>query len=99
MVIAVTSTATVVKARAIELLVTVLSASGVTTASRRFVLLVAIVYTNVVSSAYKLITDVYDTIIVPTKKTMLKLSGVFTSILVRPSKTNVVASKQDDLDG
>jgi hypothetical protein len=42
--------------------------------------------------------NVKDTIFVPTRKVAMKIVG-FTSILVRPKKTSVVASKQDNLDG
>ena len=64
----------------------------------RFVLLVTTVYTSVVSYFYKVLPNIVDTLFVPTKKVAVKVAG-FVSILVRPKKTNVVASKQDDIYG
>ena len=72
--------------------------STVSTATVRFVLLVTTVYSSVVSSTYQVLTNVVDTIFVPTRKVLVKAVG-FVSILVRPKKTNVVASKQDDIYG
>ena len=70
----------------------------ITTQTARFVLLVTNVYTNVVSYVHRILPNVVDTLFVPTKKTLVTVAG-FVSVLVRPKKTNVVASKQDDIYG
>jgi hypothetical protein len=62
------------------------------------VLLVTSVYTTVVSYIHLVLPNVVDTLFVPTKKIAVKVAG-FVSVLVRPKKTNVVASKQDDIYG
>ena len=68
------------------------------TKTSRFVLLVTTVYTSAVSYIYRVLPNVVDTLLVPTRKTLVAVVG-FVSVLVRPKKTNVVASKQDDLYG
>jgi hypothetical protein len=92
----ITSTASLAKAFIKVLAVS--TASAVSFAKLRLVLLVTSVYTTAVVYAHKLVFNVKDTLFVPTRKVALQLVS-FTSILVRPKKTNVVASKQDDLDG
>jgi len=68
------------------------------TQSKRLVLLVVTAYTTIVSYVHKVLPDVVDTLFVPTKKVAVSVVQ-FLSVLVRPKKTNVVASKQDDLYG
>jgi hypothetical protein len=72
--------------------------STVSTATARFVLLVTTVYTTVVNNIHILLPNVVNTIFVPTKKVLVK-AVKFVNVLVRPKKTNIVASKQDDLYG
>jgi dimeric dUTPase (all-alpha-NTP-PPase superfamily) len=75
------------------------SNSIVSTTTTRFVLLVTTVYTTVVSQFYRVLTNIVDTLIVPTKKVIVQVFGGFTAVIARPKKTNVVVTKQDDLNG
>lgn len=93
------SSATILKARDATLLVIVTTTSYITTVTARFVLLVTTVYTTVVSQFYRVLTNIVDTLIVPTKKVIVQVFGGFTAVIARPKKTNVVVTKQDDLNG
>jgi hypothetical protein len=95
----VASTATIQKAKAKILLAISTTSSFVTTVTARFVLLVTTVYTSVVSHFYKVLLNIEDTIIVPTKKVIVQVFVGFTDILVKPKKTNIVVTKQDDVNG
>jgi len=95
----VASTATIQKDRAKILLAISTTNSFVTTVTARFVLLVTTVYTSVVSHFYKVLLNIEDTIIVPTKKVIVQVFVGFTDILVKPKKTNIVVTKQDDVNG
>ena len=95
----VASTATIQKARAKILLAISTTSSFVTTVTARFVLLVTTVYTSVVSHFYKVLLNIEDTIIVPIKKVIVQVFVGFTDILVKPKKTNIVVTKQDDVNG
>jgi hypothetical protein len=94
----VTSVATII--REVSKIVIVASSvqATISTSTQRFVLLVTTVYTSVVSYIHQVLPNVVDTVFVPTRKVLVKAVG-FVSILVRPKKTNVVASKQDDIYG
>jgi hypothetical protein len=95
----VVSIVTLIKARGKVLVAVVGTSVYITTTIARFVLLVTTVYTSVVSHFYRVLLNIEDTIFVPTKKVMVQVFGGFINILVRPSKTNVVVTKQDDLNG
>ena len=94
----VSSVAAILKARNLTLLFSASANPYISTRTARFVLLVTTVYTSTVSYIYRVLANVADTLFVPTKKTLVTVVG-FVSVLVRPKKTNVVASKQDDLYG
>ena len=93
-----TSAVSFVKAIKTSLTINSYSYVYITTKTARFVLLVTNVYTNVVSYVHRILPNVVDTLFVPTKKTLVTVAG-FVSVLVRPKKTNIVASKQDDIYG
>jgi hypothetical protein len=63
------------------------------------VLLVTTVYTSVVSHFYRVLPNIEDTIFVPTKKVIVQVFAGFIDILVKPKKTNIVVTKQDDVNG
>jgi hypothetical protein len=94
----VSSTADLIKQVSKPIVVLSTTVASISTATTRFVLLVTTVYTTVVSYIHRLLPNVVDTLFVPTKKVLVKAVG-FVSVLVRPKKTNIVASKQDDLYG
>ena len=94
----VSSVAAILKARNLTLLFSASANPYISTRTARFVLLVTNVYTNVVSYVHRILPNVVDTLFVPTKKTLVTVAG-FVSVLVRPKKTNIVASKQDDIYG
>ena len=71
----------------------------ISTRTARFVLLVTTVYTSVISHFYKVLPNIEDTILVPTKKVMVQVFASFKDILVKPRKTNIVVVKQDDVHG
>ena len=93
------SSATILKAIDATILAIVTTTSYITTVTARFVLLVTTVYTTVVSQFYRVLTNIVDTLIVPTKKVIVQVFGGFTTVIARPKKTNVVVTKQDDLNG
>jgi hypothetical protein len=97
--VAVISTATIQKNRAKILLVVSITSSYTSTTTAKFVLLVTTVYTTVVSRLYKVLPNIEDTIIVPTKKVIVQVFASFSDILVKPKKTNIVVIKQDDVNG
>ena len=83
-----------------RLLQTTSSATAtILTSTTRFVLLVTTVYTSVVIHFYRVLLNIEDTIIVPTKKVIVQVFVGFTDILVKPKKTNIVVIKQDDVNG
>jgi hypothetical protein len=93
------TTASVVKKIVLTAFSTNLTAfNAINTVAYHLVLLVTSVYTIIKLRFHKLVFNVKDTIFVPTRKVAMKIVG-FTSILVRPKKTSVVASKQDNVDG
>jgi hypothetical protein len=94
----VSSTVSIITLRGIVILVIVGTNAYISTITARFVLLVTTVYTTVVSYIHKVLPNVVDTLFVPTRKVVVRVAG-FVSILVRPKKTNVVATKQDDIYG
>jgi hypothetical protein len=77
---------------------TVTSLATIAKTIARLVLLVTTVYTSVVIYVFRIVANSKDILYVPMKRTVLKIAG-FTSVLVRPKKTFVTASKQDNLDG
>jgi hypothetical protein len=90
----------IVKSLSVTKVINSVSIASVLTAAKHIVLLVTAVYTASISYAAKLAVAAISTMFVPAKKILAKGIAATTLILVRPRKTNVVATDQtDELNG
>ena len=94
-----TATTTLNKSVFLVFAALVASVSGIIAPSLRYVLLVTTAYSSVIAYVYRLTGNIKELVYVPTRKVVIKDLVKLTSILVKPTKTTVVASEQDNLDG
>lgn len=99
LVVAVANTTSLKKIAKLQLAVVSLSISVMITQLTKYVLLVASATSHVLLYIYKIVGDVRDLVYVPTRKVVVQKAAGFTTLLVRPSKTTVIASEQDNVNG